>query len=177
MVFGGEYLLKNNPYKDTKIPVAQFTAEAAITSRYCRTPERLFSSMPGLRLSAGYEAVNWGKKVLHDGSTLHDRDAFIYGGALTLDVECYVQTVSPCLPTCGSVAFGVATHGSSTRSSGSVSSSSSTDTGMERTEIDAVRRMPLADFLARLGHEPVRRSGNELWYLAPYRASAHPLSV
>ena len=29
--------------------------------------------------------------------------------------------------------------------------------------------MPLADFLARLGHEPVRRSGNELWYLAPYR--------
>ena len=26
-VFGGEYLLKNNPYKDTKIPVAQFTAE------------------------------------------------------------------------------------------------------------------------------------------------------
>ena len=39
---------------------------------------------------AGYEAVNWGKKVLHDGSTLHDRDAFIYGGALTLDVECYV---------------------------------------------------------------------------------------
>src|SRR5574344_316 len=78
-------------------------------------------------------------------------------------------TVAPCLPTWGSVAFGVATHGSSTRSSGSVSSSSSTDTGMERTEIDAVRRMPLADFLARLGHEPVRRSGNELWYLAPYR--------
>src|SRR5574344_1067816 len=26
-VFGGEYLLKNNPYKNTKIPVAQFTAE------------------------------------------------------------------------------------------------------------------------------------------------------
>ena len=26
-VFGGEYLLKNNPYKDAKIPVAQFTAE------------------------------------------------------------------------------------------------------------------------------------------------------
>mgnify|MGYP002241133679 CR=1 FL=1 len=25
-MFGGEYLLKNNPYKDGKIPVAQFTA-------------------------------------------------------------------------------------------------------------------------------------------------------
>ena len=45
---------------------------------------------------------------------------------------------------------------------------------MERTEIDAVRRMPLADFLARLGHEPVRRSGNELWYRAPYRSERTP---
>ena len=26
-VFGGEYLLKNQPYKEKKIPVAQFTAE------------------------------------------------------------------------------------------------------------------------------------------------------
>ena len=40
---------------------------------------------------------------------------------------------------------------------------------MERTEIDIIRQMPIAVFLARLGHEPVRRSGNELWYLAPYR--------
>ena len=45
---------------------------------------------------------------------------------------------------------------------------------MERTEIDAVRQMPLADFLARLGYEPVRRSGNELWYLAPYRGERTP---
>ena len=45
---------------------------------------------------------------------------------------------------------------------------------MERTEIDAVRQIPLADFLARLGHEPVRRSGNELWYIAPYRGERTP---
>jgi len=45
---------------------------------------------------------------------------------------------------------------------------------MERTEIDAIRQIPLADFLARLGHEPVRRSGNELWYLAPYRGERTP---
>ena len=47
----------------------------------------LFAFIIGL---AGYESVNWGEKVLYDGSTLHDRDAFIYGGALTLDVEFYV---------------------------------------------------------------------------------------
>ena len=45
---------------------------------------------------------------------------------------------------------------------------------MERTEIDAMRQLPLADFLARLGHEPVRRSGNELWYRAPYRNERTP---
>ena len=41
-------------------------------------------------------------------------------------------------------------------------------------DIQDIRRIPLADFLARLGHEPVRRSGNELWYLAPYRGERTP---
>ena len=45
---------------------------------------------------------------------------------------------------------------------------------MERMEIDAMRQIPLADFLARLGNEPVRRSGNELWYRAPYRNERTP---
>ena len=40
--------------------------------------------------------------------------------------------------------------------------------------IEAIRTIPLADFLARLGHEPVRRSGNVLWYLAPYRGVRTP---
>jgi len=41
-------------------------------------------------------------------------------------------------------------------------------------EIDNIRRIPLADFLARLGHEPVKRSRNELWYRAPYRDEHTP---
>ena len=45
---------------------------------------------------------------------------------------------------------------------------------MERTDIDTMRQISLADFLARLGHEPVRRSGNELWYRAPYRSERTP---
>jgi len=45
---------------------------------------------------------------------------------------------------------------------------------MERTDIDTMRQISLADFLARLGHEPVRRSGNELWYRAPYRNERTP---
>lgn len=45
---------------------------------------------------------------------------------------------------------------------------------MERTDIDIARQIPLADFLTRLGHEPVKRSGNELWYRAPYRNERTP---
>ena len=89
-VFGGEYLLKNNPYKDGKIPVAQFTAEGGYYLKILSDSRKIVFVYAGASALAGYESVNWGEKVLHDGSTLHDRDAFIYGGALTLDVEFYV---------------------------------------------------------------------------------------
>ena len=89
-VFGGEYLLKNNPYKDGKIPVAQFTAEGGYYFKILSDARKIVFVYAGASALAGYESVNWGEKVLHDGSTLHDRDAFIYGGALTLDVEFYV---------------------------------------------------------------------------------------
>ena len=89
-MFGGEYLLKNNPYKDTAIPVAQFTAEGGYYFKILSDARKIVFVYAGASVLAGYESVNWGEKVLHDGSTLHDRDAFIYGGALTLDVEFYV---------------------------------------------------------------------------------------
>ena len=41
-------------------------------------------------------------------------------------------------------------------------------------DIAEMRRIPIADFLARLGHGPVRRGGNELWYSAPYRTERTP---
>ena len=71
-VFGGEYLLKNNPYKDTKIPVAQFTAEGGYYFKILSDARKIVFVYAGASALAGYEAVNWGKKVLHDGSTLHD---------------------------------------------------------------------------------------------------------
>ena len=89
-VFGGEYLLKNNPYKDGKIPVAQFTAEGGYYFKILSDARKIVFVYAGASALAGYESVNRGEKVLHDGSTLHDRDAFIYGGAVMLDVEFYV---------------------------------------------------------------------------------------
>ena len=89
-VFGGEYLLKNKPYKEEKIPVAQFTAEGGYYLKVLSDARKMLFVYAGASALAGYETVNWGDKVLHDGALLRDKDVFIYGGALTLDVEFYV---------------------------------------------------------------------------------------
>ena len=89
-VFGGEYLLKNQPYKEKKIPVAQFTAEGGYYLKVLSDARKVLFVYAGTSALAGYETVNWGDKVLYDGAMLHDKASFIYGGALTLDVEFYV---------------------------------------------------------------------------------------
>ena len=89
-VFGGEYLLKNKPYKEEKIPVAQFTAEGGYYLKVLSDARKTLFVYAGASALAGYETVNWGDKVLADGALLRDKDSFIYGGALTLDVEFYV---------------------------------------------------------------------------------------
>lgn len=44
----------------------------------------------GLSALAGYETSNRGDKLLPDRATLLDKDCFIYGGALTLELETYL---------------------------------------------------------------------------------------
>ena len=70
--------------------MTQFTAEGGYYFKILSDARKIVFVYAGASALAGYESVNWGEKVLHDGSTLHDRDSFIYGGALTLDVEFYV---------------------------------------------------------------------------------------
>ena len=41
-------------------------------------------------------------------------------------------------------------------------------------EIAEMRRIPIVDFLLRLGHSPVKRRASEHWYLAPYRNEKEP---
>jgi hypothetical protein len=90
-VFGGEYLLRNYPYKDTRIPVVQFTAEGGYFLNILSDGSKAFFLSLGGSALAGYETVNWGKKLLPDGATLTDKDAFIYGGAVTLELEAYLS--------------------------------------------------------------------------------------
>lgn len=89
-VFGGEYLQRYYPYKESRIPLAQFTAEGGYFLKIISDPSKtVFFSLGGSAL-VGYETSNWGEKALYDGSTLQHKDAFIYGGAITFEIETYL---------------------------------------------------------------------------------------
>ena len=90
--FGGEYLQTYKPYgAKGRIPVAQFTGEVGYNLHLLSDYSQTFHLYGGISALAGYETVNWGKETLSDGSTLHDGDNFIYGGALNLQAEFYLS--------------------------------------------------------------------------------------
>lgn len=89
-VIGAEYLMKNYGYRNVNVPCAQFTAESGYYLKFLSDPTRtVFLSIGGSAL-AGYETVNWGDRMLYDGSTLLAKDEFVYGGAITLELETYL---------------------------------------------------------------------------------------
>lgn len=89
-VIGGEYLEKRYDYKDVRIPVQQFTAEGGYYLNFLSDRQKTFFLSAGLSALAGYETSNRGEKLLPDGSTLLNKDAFVYGGTLTLELETYL---------------------------------------------------------------------------------------
>ena len=90
-VFGAEFLNKYYPYKEDRIPVSQFTAEGGYYLKFLSDRNKVVLFSLGGSALAGYETSNWGEKRLFDGSTLRDKDSFIYGGAITLEMETYLS--------------------------------------------------------------------------------------
>lgn len=89
-VYGVDYLQTFSPYKDIRIPVSRFTAEGGFYYNFLSDKRKIVFCYIGGSVLAGYETVNWGEKQLFDGSRIRNKDAFIYGGALTLDFEVYL---------------------------------------------------------------------------------------
>ena len=90
-VFGAEYLQKKNLYREELIPTSQFTAEGGYYLSYFASPRKTFLFSIGMSAMTGYESVNWGKKLLYDGSCIKNKDAFLYGGALSLELEAFLS--------------------------------------------------------------------------------------
>ena len=89
-VFGAEYLRRYHPYRESRIPVEQFTAEGGFFCDVLSDVSKTFFLSAGVSALAGYETVNGGKKLLFDGSTICNKDGFVYGGAVTLQAETYL---------------------------------------------------------------------------------------
>ena len=89
-VYGVEYLQTNHGYRNTTIPVAQFTAEGGFYYNFLSDAKKVVFFYAGASALAGYETVNWGEKTLYDGARLNNRDAFVYGCAATLEMELYL---------------------------------------------------------------------------------------
>jgi hypothetical protein len=90
-VFGAEYLEKRHPYKEITIPQSQFTVDAGYYLKFLSDWRKTFFLSVGASAMAGYETVNWNNKLLSDGATINNADAFLYGGALTLELETYLS--------------------------------------------------------------------------------------
>ncbi|MDR1864473.1 MAG: conjugal transfer protein TraO [Bacteroidales bacterium] len=89
-VLGGEYLEKRHPYGDMEIPQSQFTAEGGYYLNVLSDGSKTFFLSAGASVLAGYETVRHNDKPLPDGATILNRDALLYGGALTLETEIFL---------------------------------------------------------------------------------------
>ena len=89
-MFGAEYLRRYHPYRESRIPMEQFTGEGSFFCDVLSDGSKTFFLSAGISALAGYETVNDGKKLLFDGSTIRNKDGFVYGGAVTLQAETYL---------------------------------------------------------------------------------------
>jgi len=71
--------------------LSQFTAEGGYYVKFLSDHNKTVLFSLGGSALAGYETINWGEKMLFDGSTLRNEDSFIYGGAITLEIETYLS--------------------------------------------------------------------------------------
>lgn len=90
-VLGAGMMQRYYPYRNTRTPLTQYTAEGGYYYNFFSCPRKIFFLNLGASGMLGYESVNSGKKLLSDGATLRKQESFIYGGAVTLEAEAYLS--------------------------------------------------------------------------------------
>jgi hypothetical protein len=88
---GIEYLEKRHLYEDWAVPQAQITIDAGYYLKFYSDWRKMFFLSVGASATGGYETVNWNSKLLPDGATINNSDTFLYGGALTFELETYLS--------------------------------------------------------------------------------------
>jgi hypothetical protein len=90
-VVGVEYLEKRHIYEEWNVPQTQITVDAGYYLKFYSDWRKMFFLSIGASAMGGYETVNWNSKLLPDGATITNSDTFVYGGALTFELETYLS--------------------------------------------------------------------------------------
>lgn len=59
--------------------------------KFLSDPSKTLFFSIGASAMVGYETVNWGKELLFDGATITSEDNFLYGGAVTFEIETFLS--------------------------------------------------------------------------------------
>lgn len=89
-LFGAEFLNAESEMTNFRLPVTQVTGEGGYYINFLSDRRTNFFFSLGLSALGGYETINWGTKKLPDGSLITNRDRFIYGGAISFEIEAYL---------------------------------------------------------------------------------------
>ncbi|GHT03732.1 conjugal transfer protein [Bacteroidia bacterium] len=89
-VFGGEFLGKCHRYKGWCHPQMQWTGEGGYYLTVLSDKSKTVFCSAGVSALAGYETIRNNKHPLPDGATILNQDAFLYGGAITLETEVFL---------------------------------------------------------------------------------------
>jgi len=90
-IFGVEYLQKNHEYKNEFLPVSQITADGGYYLNFLSDRSKSLFFSVGISAMTGYETINWGKELLFDGATITSKDNFLYGGAVSFEIETFLS--------------------------------------------------------------------------------------
>ena len=90
-VFGAEYMQRRFEYRNTLLPVVQITAEGGHYLMFLSDASKTVFFSVGVSAMTGYETLNWGDRNLGDGARIKDKDGFIYGGAVSFEIETYLS--------------------------------------------------------------------------------------
>ena len=88
--FGAEYLRRKYQYRQQLVPVEQFTGEAGYYRTILSDGSKTVFFSAGFSGIAGYELVNRNNFLLYDGATLMSENKFLFGGALSFEIETYI---------------------------------------------------------------------------------------
>lgn len=90
-LWAAEYDRMQFAYNNYRIPTEAYLAENGYSFRLLGDKRKTLQLNAALTGLAGYESINKGKALLHDGAIIQNSGGFVYGGAGRLSLETFLN--------------------------------------------------------------------------------------